>query len=363
MNRPLRVLHVPAAVGGNPAGLARAERALGLDSVCVVLDPSPFGYAPDRVLREPGVGRLRFELRRASLLWDALQHFDVVHFNFGRTIVPAQLRMVDLPLLRRRGVCIAVTFQGDDARRGDIARSAGGGPSLPSVLPRLYPAQLDAQRSARVARFDRYADLLYYLNPDLARPLPARARFMPYGHVDPREWRPIRSGPNRVPVVVHAPSDREIKGTQYIVAAVEQLRGEGLEIELVLVEGTSHERARALYARADLAVDQLHAGWYGGFAVEMMALGVPVVTYLRDADFGVLPEAMHTALPLINAAPATLTDVLRDWLGPRRHELDSLGRRSREFVQRWHDPQQIAASLVADYAAVRAAKGGRGGRG
>ena len=39
--------------------------------------------------------------------------------------------------------------------------------------------------------------------------------------------------------------------------------------------------ARAL-RRADIVVDQLNAGWYGLFAIEAMALGKPVLTFLHD---------------------------------------------------------------------------------
>jgi glycosyltransferase involved in cell wall biosynthesis len=352
----MRVLHVPAAVGGNPQGLARAEREIGLDSLSVVLDASPFGYPADFVLREPGVGRVAFEARRLRLLWAAMRKFDVVHFNFGRTILPPQLRMLDLPLVRMSGAVIAVTFQGDDARRGDIARELKGGPTLPTSLPHLYSPASDAERRIRVARFERHADLVYYLNPDLAHVLGTRARFLPYAHVDVRTWPLSEQAGGEPPVVVHAPSDRTVKGTRYLVDAVEQLRGEGLEVELVLVEGLSHTDAVRLYGRADLAVDQLFAGWYGGFAVEAMAAGVPVATYLRSEDFGVLPERMREALPLLDVSPDTLADVLRTWLGPRRHELAALGAQSRRFVERWHDPRAIAAGVAADYEAARLAK-------
>jgi glycosyltransferase involved in cell wall biosynthesis len=281
-----------------------------------------------------------------------MHRYDVVHFNFGRTILPTQLRMLDLPLLRRTGVVIAVTFQGDDARRGDVARAHAGGASLPTTLPHLYPATMDAERRARVERFARYADLVYYLNPDLSYGLPARAQFLPYAHVDPRTLAPTARPTRDVPVVVHAPTDREVKGTRYVLKAVDRLRADGLDVELELVEGVLHEEAIRTYAHASLAVDQLLAGWYGGFAVEAMALGVPVVTYLRRDDLGVLPPAMREALPLIEATPDTLTDVLRTWLGTRREELTAVGRRSRKYIERWHDPLLIAARLAADYEAA-----------
>ena len=55
-----------------------------------------------------------------------------------------------------------------------------------------------------------------------------------------------------------------------------------LPVELDIVEGVPHDEARERYARADIVVDQLNAGWHGVFALEAMALGKPVVT---------LPEA------------------------------------------------------------------------
>jgi hypothetical protein len=84
--RPLRVLHVPHNVGGNPASLARGERALGVDSRAIAFFPS---RAPiDEVLFEDGPGRLSRELRRWRLLAHALRWADVVHFNFGESILP-----------------------------------------------------------------------------------------------------------------------------------------------------------------------------------------------------------------------------------------------------------------------------------
>ncbi len=63
----------------------------------------------------------------------------------------------------------------------------------------------------------------------------------------------------------------------------------GVRFEFTLVEGLHREEAKRLYERADLFVDQLILGWYGGVAVELMALGKPVIAHIRPGD-GIGPQ-------------------------------------------------------------------------
>src|SRR5579884_163314 len=277
---PLRVLHCPWMVGGNPAGLAAAERELGLESTTLVLESPPFGYPADEILwtdDDRGVGR---EWKRWRLVLRAMRDFDVVHFNFGATIAPqrvardapgrqearrlrdrlyfaylAATEQLDLPLLARAGKAIFVTYQGDDARQGDVAAGFRVNGSV-EAAPGHYTPASDRDKRRRIARFDRYADGIYALNPDLLRVLPPRARFLPYASVDPRRWEPWAPPPSRrAPLVVHAPTNRRIKGTRFLLDAVSRLRSEGVELELRLVEGLPQREALALLRQADLVVD------------------------------------------------------------------------------------------------------------
>jgi hypothetical protein len=347
----LRVLHAPCLAAGNPGRLARAERALGLASWCASADPNPYGYAVDEQLRTIPQGRLGFELQRWHLLARALREFDVVHFNFGRTLFPNAVQL-DLPLLRRAGKAIFMTFQGDDARQGDYCR-ANFEISFAARVDAGYYAD-DREKRARIARIDAYAHGIYALNPDLLHVLPARARFLPYANVDLEAWRAAAWPHNAHPVVVHAPTHRAVKGSDLIVAAADRLRAEGERFELVLVENMSHADARRAYERADLAIDQLFAGWYGGFAVEMMALGRPVLSYVREADLRFLPQGMAADLPVIPVKPQEVYEKLKDWVRAPRERLQEIGRRGRAYVERWHDPLRVAAILKADYEAALA---------
>jgi hypothetical protein len=50
-----------------------------------------------------------------------------------------------------------------------------------------------------------------------------------------------------------------------------------VEFEFDLIRGVSHDEAMRRIGEADLFIDQVLAGWYGGAAVEAMMLAVPVV--------------------------------------------------------------------------------------
>jgi hypothetical protein len=355
--------------------LARAERAVGLASWAVTAQQNYLNYATDEVLLGPNENRLKLELKRLPLLFRIWRSFDIVHFNSGQTLMPQRVmrtagryssrllplyqsyvRLVelrDLPLLKAMGKGIVVTFQGDDARQGDYCAAHFDVNAVQEVEPGYYTAGADTHRRHRIAYIARYADRIYALNPDLMHVLPPQTKYLPYANVDPREWQPaIPSSAPAVPLVIHAPSHRGVKGTRFVLEAVQRLEADGAPFKFILVEGLSNAEARQLYQQADLLVDQLLIGWYGGLAVEMMALGKPVICYLREGDLKFIPPEMRAELPVIHATPTTLYSTLKTWLTSRKHELGTLGCKSRAFVERWHDPLKIAGQLKQDYADI-----------
>jgi glycosyltransferase involved in cell wall biosynthesis len=326
----------------------------------LVLEPPPYGYEADLVLAPPGTSRVARELRRWRFVLRSLRGFDVVHFNFGSTLLPpahpeasflgrlygSLVGGRDLQLLPKR-TAVFVTYQGDDARQ---ARER-----FATLPPGYYDPAVDAAKRRSIARLARRADGVYALNPDLLEVLPPSATFLPYASVDLRTWTPVDAKRAKLPVVVHAPTDRGVKGTEHLVRAVDTLRSEGLAIDLVLVEGLSREQARAVYERADIIVDQLLTGWYGGLAVEGMALGKPVVAHIADEDLEHVPPDLSRELPVVRATTETIATVLRELLSSRREQLPDIGLRGRAFVERWHDPLAVARTTSAAYlAAVRA---------
>ncbi len=375
--RPLRILHCPTVTGSNPQTLARAERALGLKSWCVTFLSHPFCTPEaDEVLWTPGVSLPRLFFRWVNVLKRAARDFDIVHFNAGESLIPRHnipeqelfrvltrnttawrvirrilkvMELQDVAWLKRIGKGIVVTYQGDDARQLDYCRRHFHIHFADAVEPGYSPPEIDAHKRKRITFFARYADRMYALNPDLLHVLPERAAFLPYANVDINEWKADPKPVSARPVVLHAPTHRGVKGTPFIEEAMARLRREGVDVELLLVEKAMRTEARRLYAEADLLIDQVLAGWYGGLAVELMAMSRPVMCYIREEDLQFVPDAMRKDLPVIPVRPDTLYATLKEWLTTRRTELLARGAWSRRFVETWHDPMKIARHLKDEY--------------
>ena len=81
----------------------------------------------------------------------------------------------------------------------------------------------------------------------------------------------------------------------------------------------------SLYQEADIIVDQILCGSYGLLSVESMALGKPVITYIR-------PDLVNTFpgdLPVVSANPDNIYDAIQMLLEQPvlRYMLGVMGRR------------------------------------
>lgn len=154
--------------------------------------------------------------------------------------------------------------------------------------------------------------------------------------------QPVNDRPLRL---VHAPNHREFKGTRYLEAAVADLRAEGVPIELVLVENLPNHEALSIYRTADVIFDQCLVGFHGYFALEAMALGKPVMCYIRKPDEYLLhPEEC----PIINTHVDTLQEDLRR-LVQARDQLADIGQRGRVYVERHYSRAAFAERLQHVY--------------
>jgi glycosyltransferase involved in cell wall biosynthesis len=308
--RALRVVHCPVNTAGVPWANVQALRRRGVDARLVVFNRYRLHPEADESLERRG-GLLRRQATQWRAFLRLLPRTDVFHFYFGLTLVPRSLQFPILRALRKRSV---MHYLGSDIRG-------------------KTPQQLAFGKRAGAEIVGSY---------DAIRWVP-EAEFVPPG-IDVRSIVPAPPSDRSRPVILHAPSSRRRKGTEHVIAACE-----GLEADLVLVEGLHHEEAFERYRDADIVVDQLNAGWYGLFAIECMALGKPVVTFLHEEAVRRTEDALGDRVPLVRATK----DDLRAQLEPlvaSAAERRRIGAESRAYVERVHDLERVADRLLALYA-------------
>lgn len=152
-----------------------------------------------------------------------------------------------------------------------------------------------------------------------------------------------KSVDNKILTILHAPNHRAIKGTDYIINAVEEIRAEGFEINLILLERKSNLEILEMIQKVDLIIDQLVIGWYAMFAIEAMLANKPVICYLRDDLLNFYRQAgliSSDEPPLINSSPLSLKNDLRDILNDRSI-LKKYSSRGFDYVSRVHSLQSV----------------------
>lgn len=350
------VLHTPHGIAGNAFRIAEEERAAGLGSDLVVFEDSSFQFSRHgslglEKLPSPGLRRARIE----TFLAQAVLKYQVFHFNFGASLLHQFPDVIheDFKMLKSSGKAIFVTYQGCDARDKDLSIreleiNMCVGCDYYSCDDRFNKFKRDAVRIAL-----KYADGVYFLNPDLARSING-GKFQPYASVDAKALSPVpfvEKLPHEI-IIAHAPTSRALKGTVFIEAVLESLKHK-YNCKILLIEGLSHAEALAQYRKADIVIDQILAGWYGAFAVECMALGKPTVAYIREGDLNVIPDEMRRDMGVFNANQRNLFERLSLLIenGNLRKEW---GTKARAYVLKHHDPSVITADLVKDYTAALA---------
>jgi hypothetical protein len=354
----MKILHAPTNVGNQPWVLSRHERNFGHQSDVMVNYGTWLEYPADECMGTYGDRTIMNIIKRAYFGFTSPFKYDVIHYNFGRSLLfwddwpkTPGFPFLDLRIAKRLGKPIFMTLQGCDVRIAGESNKRNAFTPCASGACTAYEACLgsyDSQRRALVENILPLCDKVFFLNPELGHYVP-KGTFLPYSNVDINSLSCVSAErpANKIPRIIHAPSNGAIKGTSFILEALEQLK-RSYEFELVLVQGLPHKEAMKIYESADIAIDQILAGWYGGVAVELMAMSIPVLSYIRPEDLHFVPKAMAQELPIKSIRPDNLVSDLAKILDSRADWV-RWGRESRAFVERWHNPSIIASAMIDAY--------------
>ncbi|WP_412969546.1 glycosyltransferase family 4 protein [Fredinandcohnia sp. 179-A 10B2 NHS] len=321
-----------------------ALKKIDVDATSVQFASHSFGFQPDNCLNLQKVSNSMVKVKIREFLKDAGQQYDLFHFHDmpkGHFTPDAK----DIAILKKSSKPIIIQHHGSEVRRLSIARSFNN----PYVKVKGYWRN----EKKIISRLRQWGELIDYAIIADHELLPYIKDYYKSIHIirqpiDVSQYSPsYPNSKNDRPIIVHAPSHTDIKGTIYINEAVTRLKNEGFSFDFHVIQKTNHETARQKYQQADIIVDQLLIGAYGTLSLEGMALGKPVICYIREDLLVTYPKN----LPIISANPDTIYEQLKILIvdSVKRNEI---GKKSRDYVEKYHDSILIAEQLKAIYEKV-----------
>ncbi|WP_052460573.1 glycosyltransferase family protein [Microbacterium gorillae] len=252
-----------------------------------------------------------------------------------------------------RGVQVALLWHGSDIR------SPGAHAAAEPDSPFHGDRYADTERLTEItavnhALMRELALPVFVSTPDLLRFVPG-ATWLPVV-VDVQRWaRP--APPQRLanrPVVVHAPSNAGLKGTELITELMRRLDAEGL-VEYREIHGVAAADMPGIYGEADIVLDQFGLGIYGVAAVEAMAAGRLVISHVGDDVREAVRHESGRELPIVEARAVDLERVLREVVA-RPDRFAEIAASGVSFAGEVHDGARSARALESFLAAGRGAR-------
>ncbi|MFA5029975.1 MAG: hypothetical protein WC495_00080 [Patescibacteria group bacterium] len=337
----MRILHAPFNIAGQASIISRAQRKLGHQSDVMILNENNYKYEFDINLNINSLSKISKIGRYSSNFFYCITHYDLFHFHFGNSLLPKNIDLRILKLLNKK---IVMHYWGSDVLQTDIALNY----TLfdKNLLKKIYPKLNNKKRRQKIKTIESIADATIVGDFSL---LP----YSPKSHVVrqaislekiPRSSADFTSDNT---VIVHAPTNRDIKGTSIIISAIKKLQ-QKYKIQLVLVENKSNAEALKIYQSANIVVNDILQGPYGILAIECMALGKPVLSRI-DKKL----SQYYDDSPIVNSSPETiLRDLEKLILNPElQKKLGSLGR---TFIEKNHDSNKIALDIEKIYKKIGA---------
>lgn len=260
-------------------------------------------------------------------------------------------REFEFAFIRSRGRRLVCYFTGNDIRspRLSVERAEQSGrPNIGSILVTIDPVfatpEYDDARRTRAQVAERHSEAIFNARNDQLSYLEGRTYPFLYFYPDEQFVGPTAKfeAPERI-VVVHAPSNPLLKGTDVVREVMARITQSHPQVEYRELIGVPHEQVLAALDEAHIALNEFYASVPGVFGVEAMARRCVLVTSARVADEPDLGEDAEGAWAVadVDTLHDVITDVLahpermsrladRGWDWSMRHASASASRRALE---------------------------------
>jgi hypothetical protein len=341
-----RLLIAPVNSAGQGYAWARAAERLPDTAAAnfAYRDPGDvFGFPADHAVPTSlFVSNRDWQRRQRAAIESRFTHVIV---ESGRQILGTQGSPAEqVRELGAHGIRVALLWHGSDIRTPSV--HAEHEPDSPFRLGRYKDTAKLEETALRNHRLIAETGLPTFVStPDLLAFVPS-ATWLPVV-VDPDRWAAAAASPaltRERPVVVHAPSNAGLKGSELIADTMRRLHEEGV-VDYREIHGVPADRMPAFYGEADIVLDQFALGIYGVATCEALAAGRLVVSHVGAGVRTEVVARTGRELPVVETSAAALEATLRDVVAdPSRYR--DIATRGPEFVRDVHDGRRSALALA-----------------
>lgn len=156
----------------------------------------------------------------------------------------------------------------------------------------------------------------------------------------------VKKRNNKKIKIIHSPTNRKFKGTDKILKIVNEVDKER-QIEFILLENADREKVIEIKSGCDIAIDQVGGEMggtgYGKNSIENLALEIPSITEFTEEYLKFIKEN-----PFVDSTIETLKDNLFRLIDNESLRIE-LGRKGRQWVQKYHSYSSVNESLMNIY--------------
>jgi glycosyltransferase involved in cell wall biosynthesis len=339
----LKIFIGPAEIANIAGTLACAYRDKGIKVTVVRNSVTPFqtGLTYDQTIQFSNLNILRRIWTQLHFFVKTFCQHNAFIFLFGQTLLPYNLDLPFLKLFRKKNI---MWFLGSDISSDKYREKAVKKSGVKNYQYKSSQESPDViRRKIRMIRkTEKYVD---HIIADRTIAHLLRRNYIGQEQ-DSMIYMPIdvsnivyHDATNKKPIIIHAPTHEEKKGTTYIIEALKRLQKEGYSFDLRLCKDVPNTRVREILSEGDIAVDQLFAVSAGVFAVEAMAAGCAVLG-------GNIPELSGISdLPIIHTDTTNVYDNLK-LLIENPDLRQELGRKGRVYAEKYHDHRKTADDIL-----------------
>lgn len=309
-------------------------KKMGIKSTAIDYYPSYLKYDSEHRIDINKFNSLKeADIATKELAAKLIAENDIFHFHFGTTLT---LDNSDLSIIKELGKKVIMQYWGSDVRMLSKAKE---------LNPYAVVKDVDEDNIKRKLEYISKHIPNCIVDYELAEYVKDYHENIFYSRVgmDLSKYRPKSKNPKEKMCIVHAPTSTNVKGTYYILEAIENLK-EKYDFEFILVQNMSHSEAVKTYQKADLIIDQILLGSYGVFAVESMAMGKPVIGWISDF----MKEKYPKELPIISANPDNIEQKI-EYVINNRDMLKKIGIDGRKYVEKYHDINVVTNNIIDIY--------------